>query len=527
MKLGLWDSNTGRFPLHFVVGFLLFIATVLVGCFTYKDYGIAWDEPAQHLVGSVNYDYVFNHSDSLLSFKDRVYGPAFEMPLIFLEKSMHLTDSRDIYFARHLFTHLFFLSGCFVFFLLVFGVTRNLAASVFAWLMLILNPRIYAHSFFNSKDIPFLTSIILLMWLTTIAFQRRNKFVFALLGLVAGYAAGIRIIGVMHAVLIIAMLNLDVLFNNNGKAKRKDALLNLAFFGAAFIITFYSVFPYLWHDTFSRVAEIFAQMSHFQLGGTVLLNGVSYDITEIPASYFPVWFLISNPVTQLLCGFAGICFLIFRLVSKRKQFFLEENSRFVIFTLACFVLPIFIVLALHATLYDDWRHLYFIYPAFILVGAYLITSIRKPIVQYMIYGILAIDFGLTAWFMIKNHPYQEVYFNNCISHTDESLRSNFDLDYWGLCHREGLEYLIENEKQYPIQLACNLNAPVAINKLILKPEDRDKIQIVDFLHADYFITEYRGHPGDYPSSNVIYTIKVENSTIMAIYKLDEKDRPHH
>lgn len=87
----------------------------IIALISFDEYGISWDEEAQRKTGIVNYEYIFSNSQELLTWFDRDYGVAFELPLIILEKVLNLTDSRDIFFMRHLVTHLFFLVGCFFF----------------------------------------------------------------------------------------------------------------------------------------------------------------------------------------------------------------------------------------------------------------------------------------------------------------------------------------------------------------------------------------------------------------------------
>jgi hypothetical protein len=60
----------------FIIFFALFL---VVGLAIYRDYGVPWDEYAQMKVGEVNTRYVLNGNPNLLSFKNRYYGPVFEV----------------------------------------------------------------------------------------------------------------------------------------------------------------------------------------------------------------------------------------------------------------------------------------------------------------------------------------------------------------------------------------------------------------------------------------------------------------
>jgi hypothetical protein len=64
---------------------LLILGTsLLLGFRVHRNYGIAWDEPEQREIGQQTYSYVFKGDTLLNEFKDRFYGVAVEMPLIFL-----------------------------------------------------------------------------------------------------------------------------------------------------------------------------------------------------------------------------------------------------------------------------------------------------------------------------------------------------------------------------------------------------------------------------------------------------------
>lgn len=91
------------------IGAILFISTCIIALTTYKQYGISWDEGRQRQTGLVNYRYVVYGDQGLLNYSDRDYGVAFELPLILIEMALGLEHSRDIFLARHLLTHFFFL----------------------------------------------------------------------------------------------------------------------------------------------------------------------------------------------------------------------------------------------------------------------------------------------------------------------------------------------------------------------------------------------------------------------------------
>ena len=92
-----------------LVACLVFATSLVLGCVVFGDYGIAWDEPLQRDIGQQSFNYLFKGDKTLNKFKDRDYGVAVELPLLFLEQTYLSHDTRDIYRMRHLTVHLFFL----------------------------------------------------------------------------------------------------------------------------------------------------------------------------------------------------------------------------------------------------------------------------------------------------------------------------------------------------------------------------------------------------------------------------------
>src|ERR1700733_8727125 len=55
----------------YIPGILLLILCLFISLFTYKDYGVSWDEPIQRYVGLFNYEFIFNHGQPLKTFEFR------------------------------------------------------------------------------------------------------------------------------------------------------------------------------------------------------------------------------------------------------------------------------------------------------------------------------------------------------------------------------------------------------------------------------------------------------------------------
>ena len=98
---------------------------------------------------------IFPNIQSLNSYVDKDYGVAFELPLVFIEKIFNLEDDQSIYLARHYAVSLsFFIAS--IYFFLTLNKFFSKEISIIGTLIFIIHPRIFAQSFYNSKDVGFL-----------------------------------------------------------------------------------------------------------------------------------------------------------------------------------------------------------------------------------------------------------------------------------------------------------------------------------------------------------------------------------
>ena len=187
---------------------------LLVGALALDDYGVTQDTQHQRVIGKAALDYLAGDGerafDQLPRHLDhRFYGAAFEAPLALLERIPGLEDARDVYRGRHLLTHLFFLAGGVFCYLLVLRLFNSRALALIALVLFLLHPRIYAHSFFNSKDVPFLAMFTISLYLVHRAFRRDTLAAFLLCGVGVGLLMNLRVMGVVLFAAVLALRALD------------------------------------------------------------------------------------------------------------------------------------------------------------------------------------------------------------------------------------------------------------------------------------------------------------------------------
>lgn len=499
-------------------GYILFISMCVIAFSSFEKYGISWDEDGQRWIGITSFNYIVHGNQTLNEWTDRDYGVAFELPLIAIERIFNLTDTRDIYLMRHLITHLFFLIGALFGYKLVYFLYKNKLLATVGFLFIILHPRIYTQSFFNTKDIPFMTMFLISLYFNAIAFNKKKIINFVILGISIGILINLRIAGIILPLCILTFAVIDAI----SEKKYLHHLKLISFFGLTTIIVLFASWPYLWTDPINNFIHAFANMSHFRWGGEILFNGKIIKGTAVGWNYIPIWFSITTPLFYLFTGLAGIVLLIIKFIKKPLILLLNTKERNNIFFIICFLSPIFIAIALNSVLYDGWRHLYFIYPSFVLLAIYGLNFFIRKKKNMLLIASSILTFIFITGFMVKHYPIQHVYYNCILRFTPpEYIRNNFEMDYWGVSYRQSLEYILENDDSPIINVNISNFADYMIIK-ILSPKDRNRVNFVPFEKATYFITNYRWHPQDYEElKNLEYhSFKIANNTVNKIFKLN-------
>jgi len=502
----------------------IFLVFLWVAYSSYKDYGIAWDEPAQMEIGKLNYEFIHLQNDSLKSYHDRFYGAAYEMPIYALIQFLEIQTEYSQYQFKHLINHLFFIISLGFFFALIFNIFKSFDAALLGIIMLYIHPRIFAHSFFNSKDIIFLSIFIIGLYTLYLLIQKPSNKRIIFHAIVSALLIDVRILGIILP-FISLLIVLPSLFRSS--EERMQWFKTIAKYSVLLILFIYTFWPALWTDPF-LLGKSFVRMSHFPFQYDVLFQASLISAQQIPWSYIPVWFVITTPPFILLLSIIGFFWLIRNYLNRPEEAF-NSNEQWFILVLASFPIDFVILLIIiNSTLYDGWRQVYFLYPFILFSAVYAFQQIKvklkaRPIALRIIYGFISIFILLSLLKIYKLHPYQQVYFNHFVHKQDENRRKSFEMDYWGLSYRAGLEYIVDNDKSQLIRV-CFANAAGPNNLICLSPEDQKRITIIESPDsADYFITNYRYHPQNYSYKNEVFHIIRDKNRILSVFKLkDEK-----
>ena len=507
------------------------VAALALGAVTAQDYGLANDQLTQQQVGEFTVDYVLGENIRLLLDRDlRYYGAAFELVLLGVQRSLGLTDPHDVFLSRYFLTHCFFLVGAFACYLLACRLFRSRALALLAMLFFLCHPRLYGHSFFNSKDVPFLSMFMIALLLAHWALRRGREGLsggwgrvagglggaavgpFAALGAWLGLIGSIRPMAFVLVVLVALARCADVGVSRRG-------IVRLVASGAAFTVAagagFFAGLPYLWADPLARLAEWFALAADHPTEVQSLFLGELIRTDERPVTYVPVWMAITTPpvVTVLaLLGGVGICV---RLATSMRKTLGDASARFKVLLAACVLTTVVGVTFWVGNIYNGWRHLYFLYGPLCLGAVGGLAWLRRHAgrrLAVLVGAVAALGVVPAVAWTARLHPHEHVYFNFLVDRkTPERLRALFEMEYWDVPYKEALEVLLA---AVPGQVL--VNGAVAKNIKVLPAEQRRRVERSSDFVA-YFITT--SNPGWW-YAHPVHVRRVFGSTLYALARLE-------
>ena len=290
-----------------VVVFLFFAVYILVGYSIYKDYGVSTDEQNDFLRGKANYERAMG--GSLSAFKDACahmenvcyYPPLFSMLLYRIAPT---GDLQAIYWRRHQVTFAFFVFSVFIFFLIGKKIFKDWKIGLLGALFLIISPRIFAHSFYNPKDIPFLSAYIIAIYTLLQLLEKKNVFTAILHGIAIGVVCSIRTPGLVIIPITIIFYLFDLFIT---KKNWKSYLAAGGLFFTALVIAgglVYLFTPILYTHTIQNYIQAFNIMKQYPWYGYQLYMGQNIS-NQIPWHYSIVWFSVSSPEFYLVLFVLG------------------------------------------------------------------------------------------------------------------------------------------------------------------------------------------------------------------------------
>ena len=464
-----------------------FFFIFLMGLYFSKDYGVSWDENYHRKNGKENLAYVlrFLSLDNILQVPKHVknpqigiggYGPIFDILCFFSEKLLVVKDSKNVFLLRHKVNFIIYFLGVFMFYLFLRKIFKSQLFGFVGAMFYFLSPRLFANGFYNPKDSisqAVLACSLLPLYLT---YKNKNQKMSLLAGILLGIAITVRLPILYLPCLFILLLSYKSL--KEGKLfKIEDQYKTIEILFAVSTITSTLIFfPVLWEAPLNNFKIIFNNLNQHPWKGNNLFMGELIPASNLPWYYLPIWILVTTPFSFVFLLIAGIF--------KSFKNILDSNIRdnlFYIFMLAGLIVPIASVIILNSTLYNGWRHLYFVYPFmafFMSIGfqwiyKWLCLIFSKDQKKVLIL-LLFITFINPLYFIFRTHPNQQVYFNKFAG---SYPLENFEGDYLAVSMFQAIDWIIKNNSKHKINVLSPLNAAARSN-ILLERNDQEKLNFL-------------------------------------------------
>ena len=526
---------------------VFFLAILIIGLLVYKDYGVSTDEPQQREIGLTSLSYIANlfnipfllgttqpltdPASVFLTQRDRDYGVAFELPAELLIKIFGLNDT-NAYFFRHLLTFLIFYAALFFFYKLVKLRYQDWRIGLLGAVFLVLSPRFFGDSFFNDKDLVFMSAFTIGMY-TLVRFilkpSVRNGIWHAI---ACAIAIDLRIMAViLPAATVVALLALAI----RKEYSPVKLASHLSVYLALMALLVFAFWPWLWLDPLGNLLTAVKNMARFRGTTDMYFLGEVINAGKLPWYYIPVWIGVSTPILYLILFVVGVVTiasaLMRNILGKTRTLWVNNAQLQDLLFLGLFLGPPLAVIIFHSVVYNGWRHMYFIYPAFLLVsirGLMCLWNLTntKLMARRILILLVVGSLGFTSYWMVRWHPYQYLYFNVLAG----PFAERFDVDYWAVAYRPVLDKIVGQDRQSSYSIYVHEQGIIwghwqlqyVPHLSLMSPQDQSRI-IKDRTEAcsDYVITVPIGNRKQYSQKKefeLFDELKVDGQIIYTTFK---------
>lgn len=502
-------------PRFIHVLFIVFLLGYLaVGLRVYADYGVPIDEYSQMDLGRVNYERVTRGSSEIQQHYDRHYGPAFEVPLYIFTNILAKGEPENVIALRHLGIFLFFVTSLICFYLLLMRANGHPAYGLLGAVLLGVYPRFFAESFYNTKDMAFVSATIFVLF-AVYHFANRTRLSLLCLAVVSAFAIAVRAQGLLLLLVVSSVLLMDT------KIPAVKKTITVVLYVAITMLATVVMFPLFWNNAVGNIVD-FWRVSANSLGVPTYYFGKFYISPDLPWHYHFVWIGISAMLSVIVTSIFGIYLFITGTVGHGKK--IDQAGR-VHFCMLGIIAGTFITsVFFHPRSYDGWRHIYYVYPCLVGFAVYAFRSVIKNPAKPYVRGIgvvlgvaMFLDVVFSLRFILRNHPHQYVYFNMLAGGYSQAQK-NFDFDYWGISQKQLLANLLSYSFSKPPTVYFQQILPYTERVMI--PELTKKgMRVVESIEkADIYVTINRDFKGPPPGSfRKLYAVSVEGSDVSAVY----------
>ena len=519
--------------------FISFLAVyLLVGISVFQDYNVSADEPIQREHSRVAYKYIndklfHREIDSMANVEElpeyafKYYGVTMQMPLVLVEDFFHFDLSmRRIFQGRHLYNFLICVLGYICFYFALKKIFGNRWYALAGMVLISLYPRFYAYQFYDIKNMIFAALNMVTFFTLVNVVERCNFLNILLFAMAAALTTNQRIMGVLFPTILIGYyIVADITMTRVAHRENTNELYTSAIgwkkyplIVFLYLVSWFIITPAAWEEPVRTFYETFAGFSHYEgWNGTMMFNGRLITCEERPWYYLFVWFGISIPVWYLVLFAAGHIYAVVSIwKSDHKWLDVLGKYKWIICSLILFWGSVGAVIILNSRIYEEWRHMFFVFVPFCCIAVYGFVYLLQHINKKVVCSIAAVCLVIQAAWLIGNHPYQEVYFNAI----GRNLATRFDRDTWHASNLEMLKWIIDHDDGAQISVKGNF---IETAKLVMDDEEKDRI-ISTKEETDYILVNYTSVVGnilEIKGYEEVYSVWVDKYKIGSVFRKQE------
>ena len=511
-----------------VIILLIFLAA---GLFIFRDYGASADEHAQIDAGHIVWKFLCEKlgrpvpgpiadAPDLYTYKNAYYGQAAAFPTVLVEALRGFTlDSSTVLRIRHLWNFLTYFAGLCCFTVLLQAVYKDQRASAAGLLLMIFLPRIFGDIFYNDRD----TMLLAWMMISSFAFCLFCKHPGWGTSLFCAAAFAVAFNTRLFAAVLLLFPCLYLVLYKKGRYIPLLLLLTFLFW--------YLLSPIAWGDPFRTLPEAIRHLTTQQRfldtnnESSVLFFGKWINETQLPWYYLPAYIFVTTPVFTSAAALAGTVLFLCRV---RKQ---QDKLRklFGIFMLILLMFIPLIGILFHPTLYNGWRHFYFLYLPIIWMsveGISGILDLGKLPVRIGAVLLMAASFACSLFWTVRAHPYEIIYLNPLFR---SQWIGKFDRDYWILSTTECMDHVIENAREININVV-DKHAFIEYAIIGFLPQERDRFHTIyhsaqpvpfEYVFYNYYDTMENEQSFDYYEP--VYAVERDGIKLAEVFQRSHND----
>jgi tetratricopeptide (TPR) repeat protein len=502
-----------------------------------REAGISCDEVLHYNHSVTVYNYFATHGKDLSALNTpetnlKYYGQAYDNIVTIVTKWLKIDD---VYGFRHIMSVLAGWLAIVVTALFAIWIS-GYRAGIITLILFALSPTFIGHSLNNLKDIPFALGYIAAIFMI-LKFLSSDKKVspalIILLILSVSFTISIRAGGLILICYLFLFFFVNYsykyLVDNEFNVSEilRNFLLIICISGIAWFLSVL-LWPFALQSPVKNMIESYKVMAHFPSTFRQIFEGkVEWS------DFMPWYYLIKSMVITIpwivLTGLILFVIFLYQFIKEGKGFFLSLLSFTVLF-------PLFFVIYEKSNLYSSWRQFLFLYPVIVLLASlgftrYFIEQKRKYFLWFAFFWFAFLTIHPLK-FMIKNHPYYYLYYNQFTKGL-KGAYSNYETDYYYVSQTEASAWLINYIKQKNISEKIKVKATYSvlwqfrnhpeIETSYFRWEERSMSDWDYAIVVNRYISPYQLKNKIWPPANSIHLIYADGIPICAVTERKTKD----